>query len=165
LPLRSVQRMSNINRGNKSGMTLIEVLVASGILAVCLSGLLLAYINLITLTDVTRSFTLANNAAQHIMELIKTKPFAAITNDPLTNAELEAILTNSEFDTTSAWARVTVVDTSAFLKKVTVMVFFRLRRRAMWQDTDEDLIPDLDEYSPVEIVNYIGDYTTGGYTP
>jgi len=45
------------NRAGKNtsgGFTLLEVLFASAIMAACISGLLLTYINLLTLTDLTR---------------------------------------------------------------------------------------------------------------
>jgi prepilin-type N-terminal cleavage/methylation domain-containing protein len=151
----------------QSGLTLIEVLAASAIMAFCLTGMLLTYINMVTLTDVTRGFTLANNAGQHIMEMIKSNSFGNITNTTLSSATIDGILTNSEFSPENAWARIQVTDDadlSSILKKIRVMVFFKLRNRAMWQDLDGDLIPDSDEVSSVEIVNYVGNYTTGGFT-
>jgi prepilin-type N-terminal cleavage/methylation domain-containing protein len=165
--------MSRSRKKNKSGLTLVEVLVATAIMAFCLSGMLLTYINMVTLTDVTRAFTLANNAGQHIMEVLKSNTFDNVTNSTLSSSEIDAILTNSEFDSENAWARIQVVNDAALLgslKKVKVMVFFKLRNRAMWQDKDEDLVPDWDDVNPewnevssVEIVNYVGNYTTGGF--
>lgn len=54
---------------------MIEVLVAVGILAFCLAGLLATYINLFFLSDLTRNITLATNAVQAKMEDIKRIPF------------------------------------------------------------------------------------------
>jgi prepilin-type N-terminal cleavage/methylation domain-containing protein len=159
--------MSRNKKKNKSGLTLIEVLAATAILAYCLTGMLLTYINMVTLTDVSRAFTLANNAGQHIMEVLTSNTFDNITNSTLSSTAIDEILTNSEFNPENAWARIQVFDDPALLgslKKIRVMVFFRLRNRAMWQDTDQDHIPDLDEVSPVEIVNYVGNYTTGNFT-
>jgi prepilin-type N-terminal cleavage/methylation domain-containing protein len=157
--------MSRNKKKSKSGLTLVEVLVATAIMAFCLSGMLLTYINMLTLTDVTRGFTLATNAGQHIMEVVKSNTYDNITNTTMNSTALDGILTNSEFTPANAWARIEVNTVAVNLKKVMVMIFFRIRHRAMWQDTDHDLLPDLSENSSVEIVNYVGNYTTGNFTP
>jgi prepilin-type N-terminal cleavage/methylation domain-containing protein len=157
--------MIRIKKKNQSGLTLVEVLVASAIMAFCLSGLLLTYVNMLTLTDVTRGFTLANNAGQHLMEMVKTNTFDNITNTSLPTGTVNDILNTSEFNSSSAWARIEVTTPSTNLKKIMVMVFFKIRNRPMWPDTDHDKIPDLNEYSSVEIVNYVGNYTSGNFTP
>jgi len=65
------------------GFTLLEVLVASAIFAFCLSGLILTYMNLIVLTDLTRDLTIANKAVGSEIEELKRYPFvnlAALNN-------------------------------------------------------------------------------------
>jgi len=156
--------MNKKRKKKDSGMTLVEVLVAAAIMAFCLSGLLLAYVNLLSLTDATRAFTLANNAGQELMERIKSNTLENVTNSTLSNATINQILTNSEFNETTAWARIEVNEVSSTLKKVAVSVFFKAHGRAMWPDTDHDGVPDAGEYSPVELVNYVGYYTTGNFT-
>jgi prepilin-type N-terminal cleavage/methylation domain-containing protein len=68
-----------INMNNK-GMTLVEVLVASSIFAFCLSGLLLTYMNLFILTDLSRDSTVANSVLVSKLEELKSTSFAALTN-------------------------------------------------------------------------------------
>jgi prepilin-type N-terminal cleavage/methylation domain-containing protein len=64
-----------MNRSGKKGMTLVEVLVASSIFAFCIAGLLLTYMNLFVLTDLSRDTTIANNALAAKLEAAKTVSF------------------------------------------------------------------------------------------
>jgi|GEM_PF-5594416 len=102
------------------GLTLIEVVTAVGILAFCLSGLLLTYMNLAWMSDVTRDFTVANNAMQARMEEIRRYPFANLS-----------LLDNQTFDlgafaaANNATAVSRVFDTDyADLKQVRLVITF-----------------------------------------
>ncbi len=63
---------------SKKGFTLIEVLLAGAILAFCLCGLLLTYINMFILSDLARDLTLATNAVQAKMEELKKTSYAGL---------------------------------------------------------------------------------------
>lgn len=69
-----------INRSLK-GFTLIEVLVAVGILVIILAGLLLSYTSCFILNETTRNLTFAMNAAQNVLEEIREHTFSRIYRD------------------------------------------------------------------------------------
>jgi prepilin-type N-terminal cleavage/methylation domain-containing protein len=137
--------MNRISKSNASGLTLVEVLVASAIMAFCLAGLLLTYINLLTLTDVTGAFTLANNAAQQKMEEIKHMSFDNVNStNPTSPFSVEG------FTGTDGTGYIDIAPTNyTFLKKVRILVSFRVRNRLIGNATG----------SPVEVVTYIGNYS------
>jgi prepilin-type N-terminal cleavage/methylation domain-containing protein len=58
------------------GFTLVELLVAVGILAFFLCGILLTYIQMSFMSDLARDYTLVNNAVQSRMEIVKSTSFA-----------------------------------------------------------------------------------------
>jgi prepilin-type N-terminal cleavage/methylation domain-containing protein len=159
---------SRSRKKKESGFTLVEVLVAVSITAVCLSGMLLTFINLFTLTDLTRDFTLANNAAQQKVEEIKRTAFDSVL------AFNNTVFNIPGFAASEARGRIEVDNTTfSYLKKVRVVVSFRTRSRVIGEDTNlngaldsgentadypEASGPRLD--SPVEIVTYIGNFTS-----
>jgi prepilin-type N-terminal cleavage/methylation domain-containing protein len=136
--------MNRISKSNASGLTLVEVLVASAIMAFCLAGLLLTYINLLTLTDVTQAFTLANNGAQQKMEQIKHMAFDSV--DAMNGTQFNV----DGFAGADGTGYIEVANTNyTYLKKVRVLVSFRVRNRPIGNTTA----------SPVEVVTYIGNYS------
>ncbi|MFA6384138.1 MAG: prepilin-type N-terminal cleavage/methylation domain-containing protein [Candidatus Omnitrophota bacterium] len=163
---------------NKSGLTLVEVLVAAAIMAFCLSGLLLSYINLFTLTDVTRAFTMANSGVAQKMEEIKNTAYADITGNSTFDmiAEYQARINStlglfdyasgSNFNDYHITGVISITDVSpyTYLKKVGVRAYVRIRNRAMWEDANGDGVADPDERTSVELVTYIGNYTSGNST-
>jgi prepilin-type N-terminal cleavage/methylation domain-containing protein len=78
-PVRSRDSLTYMSEKKRRGLTLVEVMVAAGIMASCLAGLLMTYMNLFTLTDFTRDYTLATNAMQARMEEIKRVSFANLS--------------------------------------------------------------------------------------
>ncbi|MFA5100754.1 MAG: prepilin-type N-terminal cleavage/methylation domain-containing protein [Candidatus Omnitrophota bacterium] len=153
----------------QSGLTLIEVLVSVAIMATCISGMLLTYINLFTITDLMRDFTLAMNAASQKVEEIKCNPYDSIlafNNSTFTVAGFP--------DASDAIGRIEVSNTTnAYLRKVRVVVSFRTRGRVIGEDANlnglldsgentvsyaETAGPRLD--SPIEIVTYVGNYSS-----
>lgn len=62
-----------------SGLTLIELLLAVAILAFCLAGISLTYINMFVMSDISRDYTLATNAIQAKMEQVKRQSFDNLT--------------------------------------------------------------------------------------
>lgn len=67
-------------RLSKRGFTLAELLLAAAILVFVLSGLLLLFINCLTLNESNRNLTIAISHAQYAMEEIKNTAFASIQN-------------------------------------------------------------------------------------
>jgi len=67
--------LKRVKKRRREGFTLIEVILAFGILAICLCGILLTYINMFILSDLSRDLTLATNAVQAKMEEIKKTNF------------------------------------------------------------------------------------------
>ncbi len=125
----------------ESGMTLLEVMVSTGIMVFCLAGMLLTYSNFIVATDISRAFTLANGAAQKEIERLRITPFSNITNSTFIVPEM------SGFNGT---AGVTVEDTEySYLKYVLVRIWFRINNRQIGSSAQ----------SPVEVATYIGNFT------
>lgn len=143
------------------GMTLVEVITAAAIFAFCLAGLLLTYMNLFTMTDLTRDLTLATNAMQARMEEIKHFPFSGLAALDNTTFAVEG------FNLTDAIGVVQVSNTTyTDLKQVRLVICFRSRNRLIGEDTnlngelnageDTDGNDRLD--SPSELVTTIADF-------
>jgi prepilin-type N-terminal cleavage/methylation domain-containing protein len=160
----------------KKGLTLIEVLFAAAIMAFCLSGLLLTYINLFVLTDLSRDFTSVTNALQAKMEEIKNVAFANLT--ALNNTTFNVMAGNSTdvigrgmievSDIGDPFTNTTYTD----LKKVRTVISFKSRSRVIGEDKDLDGILDPGEDdavygangtnrldSPVEAITIIKSFT------
>ncbi|HOU36445.1 MAG TPA: prepilin-type N-terminal cleavage/methylation domain-containing protein [Candidatus Omnitrophota bacterium] len=153
---------------NQSGLTLIEVLAATGIMAACISGLLLTYINLFTITDLMRDFTLAANAASQKAEELKRLSYDSILAYNNTTFPVAGFPNPAD-----AIGRIEVSNaTIAHLRRIRVVVSFRTRGRVIGEDLNlngmlddgentalyaEASGPRLD--SPVEIVTYAGNFT------
>jgi hypothetical protein len=142
-------------------MTLVEVITAAAIFAFCLSGLLLTYMNLFTLNDLTRDFTRTTNGIQARMEEIKLVSFtnlAALNN---------TTFTIDGFNSTSALGVVQVSDTGyTDLKRVRLIVTFKSRNRVIGEDTNFNGVLNSGEDangngrldSPCEIVTTIANF-------
>jgi prepilin-type N-terminal cleavage/methylation domain-containing protein len=116
------------------GMTLLEVMVASSIFAFCLSGLLLTYINLFTLTDLTKDFTIAANAMQTKMEEIKRLPFINLASLNNTTFPVEG------FTGTNATGVIQVLSNTGYtdLLQVRLVVSFKSKNRIIGEDANLD---------------------------
>jgi type II secretory pathway pseudopilin PulG len=149
-------------RLKRKGLTLIEVLLAAGILAFCLSGLLLSYVNLFILMDLARDFTYANNALQAQMEGIKNTVFANLT--ALNNTNFAVTGNNSSdiigtgvigvFDVNDPFRNTNT--TYADLKRVRIVISFRSRARIIGEDKNLNGILDAGEDDPGYGVNGTG---------
>lgn len=146
--------------------TLIELLLAFAILAFCLMGILLTYINMFVLADLARDFTLVTNAMQAQLEEIKKTPF---DNLLALNGNTFDI---AGFSSGDAKGRIEVCDNTtcpAFipysdLKRVRLVVSFRSRGRVIGEDSnlngilnsgEDTLISNNRMDSPSEIVTLI----------
>lgn len=69
-------RLTHKNRlGNNTGFTLVEILVATGIFLVSISGIVYSYLKCMELQDIGRNVSTAVQAAKNKMEDIKNTPF------------------------------------------------------------------------------------------
>ncbi|MFA6217361.1 MAG: prepilin-type N-terminal cleavage/methylation domain-containing protein [Candidatus Omnitrophota bacterium] len=141
------------------GFTLIELLVTVGILAFGLCGLLLTYVNMLILSDLSRDYTMATNALQDKMEDIKKVAFDNLSALDATTFDVDG------FTAATAKGRIEVYDTGyTDLKRVRLVVCFTTRRRIMGEDrnfngeldTGEDtMISNTRLDSPIELVTLI----------
>jgi len=69
-----------IRLSGKKGFTLIELLLTFAILAFCLCGILLTYINMFILSDLARDLTTVTNLVQEKMEETKKNDFDSLVN-------------------------------------------------------------------------------------
>jgi type II secretory pathway pseudopilin PulG len=153
---------------DKRAFTLVEVLFTFGILAFCICGILLTYIQMFVLVDLSRDTTLATNAAQARMEELKRASFTSLSGF---NGQTYDV---SGFASGNAKCRVEVSDVTIrnpyteTLKRARVVVCFKSRGRVIGEDSNlngnldsgedrqhsgEDGFGRLD--SPVELVTLI----------
>jgi prepilin-type N-terminal cleavage/methylation domain-containing protein len=153
--------LSGRRKKGSRGMTLIEVITAAAIFAFCLSGLLLTYMNLFTLTELTRDFTLATNAMQARMEEIKRIPFVNLAS--LNNATF----TVTGFTAGNVSGVSQVFDTAySDLKQVRLVVCFKSKNRLIGEDANlngalnagEDANANGRLDSPAELVTFIANF-------
>lgn len=63
---------------NKSGFTLLELMIAAGVLIVALSGLLAVFTHLLSLNEDSRKLTLGVTACQDKLEQIRNSDFSTV---------------------------------------------------------------------------------------
>lgn len=68
-------------RETKKGITLIEILIAAGILTFVCSILFLTFVNCIILNESSRNLTRATAHAQYVMEDIKNSDFSSLESN------------------------------------------------------------------------------------
>ncbi len=162
---------------NSTGLTLVEVLVASSIFAFCLAGLLLTYMDLFILTDMSRDSTIANNILQAKLEEQKSKAFSALCNETFDVSDSNFLVNGSPMVIGKGVieiSNVSVYNTTYSgldLKKARVVISFKSRNRVIGEDKDLDGILDAgedDSYylngtgvlnSPVEGITLIKNFT------
>lgn len=146
---------------NRKGMTLVEVMVAAAIFAFCLSGLLLTYMNLFTMTDLTRDFTYATNAMQAELEQIRQVAFANLTTLDNTTFTIPGLASGNSCGV------VQVTNTTySDLVQVRLVASFKSRNRLIGEDADLDGVLDSGEDangngildSPAELATLIASY-------
>ena len=143
---------------NINGFTLVEVLLAVSILAFCLCGILITYMNMFVLADLSRDFTKVSNGLQLKLEEIKRTSFAGLSALNGTRFELNG------FASSDAEGAVEVSDTAySDLRRVRVIVSFRSHNRIIGEDTNLNGILNAQEDSngngrldsPLELVSLI----------
>jgi len=80
--------MKNVRRQNllikifsSKGLSLVELMLAAGILAFALCGIIALFVNCSGLNEANRNLSIAASHAQYVMESIKYTPFADIESD------------------------------------------------------------------------------------
>ena len=146
--------------------TLIELVFTFAIVVTCILGILLTYISMFILLDLSRDLTLANNAVQAVMEDIKKKDFSELSAGTkiLTLTEL------ADYRFPSSSSAVQVIEdgylgytSPAQLKKARIIACFRSRGRVIGEDTNLNGVLDVGEDinengrmdSPVEVITLI----------
>ncbi len=163
-------------KSSDKAFTLIELLLAFSILAFCLCGILLTYINMFVLADLSRDITLANNAVQAEMEIVKRTNFACLDTSscsgcacpsPTSCPQNACTFNIAGFASSDAKGVVYITSDTGYadLKRVRIEVSFKSRNRVIGGDKDLDGIADVGEdvniknelNSPVELVTLIAD--------
>lgn len=151
--LKKMARLSDNN-----GFSLPEVLVAAYILAFGLCGILVTYVSMLIFSDLSRDFTLANNALQAKMEEIRRTDFNSLSGLSGTVFDIEG------FSSDNAKGAIEVTDTAyTDLKRVRIAVCFKSRSKVVGEDANLNGMLDLGEDannngrldSPAEVVSMI----------
>ena len=142
------------------GFTLIELLFTFSILVFCLCGLLLTYINMYILSDLSRDLTLANNTVQAEMEIVKRTNF-----DNLLALNGTTFNIPSFAGTDAIGVREVTTTAYADLRRVRIIACFKSRGRVIGEDRNlngaldiaagEDANGNERLDSPVEVVTLI----------
>jgi type II secretion system protein I len=129
------------NRRCVKGFTLLEVLIATAILAFCLCGLLATYVNMFFLTSLLRDSTLATSAVQAKLEEVRNTGFACTSSE----FTLDGIVDGKGV------VQVSLVAGNPTLKKVRIIACFRSRGRVIGNDIETC------SSSPFEAVTYVAE--------
>lgn len=139
-----------------TGFSLVEILLAVAILAFALCGILTMYSTCFVLTATSKNINIATNAAQGLIEEIRSSPFTRIISDYNgLNFIVNAI--------PSSRGVVYVDDTDPDLLELTISACWKQGNRIIGEDTDLDGVLDAGEDangngiidSPVELVTRI----------
>lgn len=130
--------------GRKKGLTLAETMVAVAILAFALCGILATFVSSMGLVVLSKNIGIATNAAQAVMEEIRSVPFNQII--PQYDG-LQFTVNNLP----QSLGAVSVDDTNPELLNVTVSVCWRQGNRVIGEDQNLDGI-----LTPAEDVNHNG---------
>ena len=145
-----------LKRPYNRGFTLVEILLAAAILAFALCGILAMYSTCFVLMATSKNINIATNAAQGLIEEIRSPPFTRIISDYNgLNFIVNAIPLSRGV--------VYVDDTDPELLQVTISVCWNQGNRIIGEDTDLDGVLDAGEDangngiidSPVELVTRI----------
>ncbi len=139
-------RRSKLNGlSHLTGFTLIELLLTINILAFCLCGVLLTYINMFILSDLSRDITLATNSLQAKMEEIKKTNFDNLSSLNGTTFNIAGFASSDakgRIEVYNVTLRPTPTET---LKRVRIVVCFKSRGRIIGEDKNLNGILDSGE--------------------
>ncbi len=128
-----------MKRLNKLGFSLVEVILATAILASALVGILGTYVTCLVLMTTSQNVNAATNAAQGIIEEIRSTPFTQVVDD-----YNGMVFTVNDIPFS---ARVVYVDDSvnAEFLDVTVSICWRQGNRIIGEDTNLNGVLDAGE--------------------
>ena len=140
------------------GFTFIEILLASGILAFSVCGILFAYVSCAALVNLSKNMNTATNAAIGMMEEVRGSPFTQIVD---TYNGLNFILNDTP--PIPSMGTVTIDDTNPEFLEVTISVSWQQGNRIIGEDANLNGILDAGEdtdgngilNSPAEVVTRI----------
>lgn len=143
-------------RKSKAGFTLMEILLAAGILASAVSAILLAYYSCFVLIGTSKNINITTNAAIGLMEDIRSSAFTRIIDD---YNGINFVVN----DIPQSRGVVYIDDTNPELLEATISVCWRQVNRVIGEDTDLDGTLDAGEDrngngiidSPVQLVTRI----------
>jgi hypothetical protein len=69
-----------VRKGSEAGFTLVEIMLATGILVFALCGILAAFISCAALSSTSKNINIATNAALEISEQIRTTSFSYLSS-------------------------------------------------------------------------------------
>ncbi|MCK9573232.1 MAG: hypothetical protein M0R20_02370 [Candidatus Omnitrophica bacterium] len=146
MPATTIKSLGGSARGGKiknrvlfaKSFSLAEVLIAIVILIVAVSTILMTYLACFVLIDTVKNVNIATNAAQGLIEEIRSTPFPQIVDD---YNGLTFVLN----DIPESMGIVFVDDTNPELLEVTVSVCWKHRNRIIGEDQDLDGVLDAGE--------------------
>lgn len=147
----------------KKGFSLVEVLIAIIILTLSIGALLLTYANCFILIDLVRNVNSATNAAQEIMEELRSMPFTQLMGPCDCNTVLCDGCTFNVNNIPGSIGSIDIDDTNSELLVATVSVCWRQRGRVIGEDINLNGTLDVGEDangngiidSPVELITRI----------
>lgn len=153
--------MNKISRQNgQKALTLVELLMASGILIIAIAGILMSYIRSMELSEVARNSSLALQAARTQMEQIKSTDFTQIkanfNQDTFTINGLNGMGVSYVDDTIPTFLSITV---SMSWQGKNGRIFGEDKNLNGVIDAGEDINGNGTLDSPVELVGFIFDRT------
>jgi hypothetical protein len=164
-------------KGSEEGFTLVEIMLATGILVFALCGILAAFISCTALSSTSKNVNIATTAALEIAEQIRTTPFPdlsspatkglLINGQPFTETFAGSDIYNCHFSVAVLPQNMVTVyiDTNTpELLGLTISVCWRQNNRVIGEDKDLDgeLAESEDANtnelidSPVQIVTRVG---------
>jgi len=148
---------------SKEAFSLIEIMVAVGIMVIGLTAILASYANMFILGDLARDLSRATNAARARMEEVKQVEFDSLDALNATTFDLEG------FNVADARGRVEVrnITGNSNLKEIRIVGCFRSRNRVVGEDAnlngalDTEISEDKNNNgrldSPVELITLLAD--------
>jgi len=150
--------VTRTNLKSVTGFTLIELLLTFSILAFCLCGLLLTYINMFLLADLARDLTQATNLVQAKMEEIKQTDFAALAGFTLDYDENSFFQDEAQYNAgLKKGVIIATLTNTAYddLRQARIITCFNSRGRVIGEDKNLNAVLDAGE--DILIVNGVLD--------
>lgn len=137
-----------MRRTQTEGFTLVELLIATGILAVVLTGLIMLFIRCSVLANLTHNKTVAMSEVQSLMEVIREHSFDDIVTDYAYGGSLNPF----DLEQLNGKGVIYIDSSNAELLRIEIVVSWENKfGRIIGEDLDLDGV--LDSGSPGEDIN------------